>query len=220
MPMPQQGRRLGSPHAGRPAGGFVGAQGSHAGPMPSDLERREQEALQLIEAARRQAETIQRDAYHEGFAQGDRAGERLAAQKVEPVLQALQMLIDSLAREREALIQQYEAELIKVAFAIAGQVLHRQIDLAPEVVADVTAAALAKVACARAITIRVAPHDLKVLETQMRQRGGGAWPPAHVRIEEDETIGRGGCRLETDGGDIDATIETQMRVLRAQLWSE
>jgi flagellar biosynthesis/type III secretory pathway protein FliH len=43
---------------------------------------------------------------------------------------------------------------------------------------------------------------------------------ANVSIEGDFQIGRGGCKVLTDAGEIDATIETQIRLLKTILWSE
>lgn len=205
----------------RPAGGFHGFS-SHGGPQEvlSDLERRERESQRLVEEAKRQAETIQRDAYRAGFEQGERAGEKLAFQKIEPVLQAFNDLVEAITIERQMLIQQHESELIKVAFAIAMQVIKTEIRLEPEVVAGVVEAALEKVAGPVPATIYVSPHDRTLIELQMKKLKGEAWPPAHIRIEVDETVGRGGCRVATEQGNIDATIETQLRAIKGMLWSD
>ncbi len=40
------------------------------------------------------------------------------------------------------------------------------------------------------------------------------WSEEHVAIEPDESIHRGGCRVLTETGMIDATIETQLRMLQ------
>lgn len=216
-----QQRAMGPQHPQRPAGGFSGAGREGApGETLTHLERCEREAASMLEEARRQADALQADAYREGFAQGERAGEKLAQQKGEPVVQAFQELIRSMQNERAELIRQYEQDLIKVAYAIAAQVLHATLEHEPEYLAGVVEAALAKVSNAQAITLKVSPYDHQLLDPLMRKRSGGAWPPPQMTIEADETIARGGCRVETETGDIDATIETQMRVLKNALWSE
>lgn len=231
-------RAMGPQRTERPEGGFFGRQGGEPQEALSHLERRqreaEEQAAQLVEAARREAETMRREAeairreaeatqaaaYREGFAQGERAGEKLALQKTEPVMQALQELLNAAGLDRENLIRRHEQELIKVAMVIAAQTLKTTIELQPEVVTGVVEAALAKVGGAQAITLKLAPHDLQLLETLKRKEGGTPWPPAQVRIEADETVGRGGCRIETEAGDIDATIETQLRILKNALWDD
>jgi flagellar assembly protein FliH len=205
----------------RPPGGFVGYRPGATPPVvTSDIERRERETLALIEERQRQAETIQRDAYHAGFEQGERAGERLAAQKLEPLLKAFQELLESIARDRERLIEEQRQELIKIAFALATRVVHRAIEMEPSVVVEVVEAALAKAARSQRVTLRLSPHDRQLVEQQMKRRTGGTWPPASIAIQEDESVGRGGCRLETETGDIDATIEMQLRTLKTMLWEQ
>lgn len=232
-------RVLGPQNPERPEGGFQGCQTAEAAPaVMSHMERRqleaEQEAQRLVEDARQQAEVIrheaeairrdaeviQRDAYREGFAQGERGGERLALQKGEPVIRILQEICDALSNERAALIQLHEAELIKIAFVIATQVLKTTIELEPEVLSHVLEAALAKVAKAQEITLYLAPLDHQLIAQLMSKAGGGVWPPPHVTTQPDETVGRGGCRVESEAGDIDATIETQLRILKDALWGE
>lgn len=226
-------RVLGPQNPGRPQGGFQGCQAGQAAPDSgmSHLERRqlsaEQEASRLVEDARRQAdairreaEVIQRDAYREGFAQGERGGERLALQKAEPVIQSLTEITAAIGHERAAIIQQHDAELIKVAFVIATQVIKTAIELQPDVLQHVIEEALAKVSKAQDITLRISPLDHQMIAQLTHKHGGVAWPPPHVKIEPDDTVGRGGCRLETEAGDIDATIETQLRILKDALWGE
>jgi flagellar assembly protein FliH len=218
-------RAMGSQHPERPQGGFYGCQSGEAPAEPlSHLERRqraaEQEAARLVEEARRQADQIQADAYREGFAQGERAGEKLALQKAEPVVQALQDLINAVQLDRANLIRMHEQDLVKVAFAIATQVLKTTIELQPETLRSVVDAALEKTGKAQDVTLKISSYDFQLMDLLNRTQGAGAWPPPHVKIEPDEAIGRGGCRIETELGDIDATIETQLRVMKNALWNE
>jgi flagellar biosynthesis/type III secretory pathway protein FliH len=36
-----------------------------------------------------------------------------------------------------------------------------------------------------------------------------------IRLEADETISSGGCIIETESGDVDARIETQLDIIKA-----
>lgn len=218
---------MGPQRPDRPAGGIVGARPLGRGERPlSELEMREMQIKQSLENAQRQAEAIQAEAYHAGFEQGERAGEKLVLQKLEPTIQTFLSLIDGLQRDRAALIEEHERELIKVAFMIAGKVLRRAVEMEPEQVEQVVRAALARVTGAQHVTLHLAPIDAQLIEQQMqraRQAADSAallWPPENLTIVSDEEVARGGCRVETPTGDIDATIENQLRVLRTQLWDE
>jgi flagellar assembly protein FliH len=66
----------------------------------------------------------------------------------------------------------------------------------------------------------LSPHDKELIQSQLGGPETEAWPVEHMKLETDESIARGGCRIETEFGDIDATIETQLRVLKSTLWND
>lgn len=210
-------------------GGIVGLgeKGDSRRRMMTMLERRELEAEEKLaeahrklEDAERSAEQIQRDAYTAGFEQGEKAGLKLADQKAGPLVQTIEQLIDALQVDRRRLVEEHEGELVKIAFAISVQVIREQIEMKPEVVTKAVEAALEKIGDRTAIGLRISPLDFQLVKSYIERREGEMWNEEHLRIETDETIARGGCRVETPTGDIDATIETQLRVLRSLLWNE
>lgn len=213
-------RTVGPQRPHRPGGGFAGHQGTvpEAAGM-STFERREAEsraeAQRVVEEARRQAEAIQREAYEAGFAEGERAGLKLTEQKTEQILQTFNGLIAAVQQDRAALAEQHEYDLIKIAFLIATRVVHDAIMMEPERVRRVVRAALGKLPERQAVTLRLNPADRGLVEQQLATLAGA---PDRVTIEADQTVGRGGCHVLSDEGDIDATIETQLRMLRALMW--
>lgn len=208
-------------HSGkvRPRGGFHDAHMVAFGQAAvSETEQREICAHKLIEEAQANAESIQREAYHAGFEEGERAGLKLALQKAEPALQALAGICQAVDRERESLLRQHQNELIKIAFLIAAKVVHKTVELQPEVVTEVVAEAMRKVAKNQDVTIHVAPPDLKLIEALLKDGKVPFLASDHIRMAADDAIGRGGCRLSTDTGEIDATIDGQLRALQGVLW--
>lgn len=185
----------------------------------SEFERRQIEANEIIARAKTESERIQRDAYHEGFRQGEAAGRKLAAQKIEPVLKSLIALIEAVSEERRTTIEKHETELIRIAFLVAVKILHREIEISSEAVLSVARAAMAKVIKAKEVLIRVSPYDLEMMQQQMNEADVRKdWLPENVKLEADFNIGRGGCKVITDSGEIDATIETEIHLLKSILW--
>ena len=70
------------------------------------------------------------------------------------------------------------------------------------------------------ITLLVSPLDKELIENQLGSSGNESWPIEHLTLEADEEIGRGGCRIKTELGDIDACIETQLRLMKNTLWDD
>lgn len=220
-PVNLEAKRTPAPNPNRPAGGLLWIKSDSQGPALSDFERRQAEAEEVLQRAMQISEQMQRDAYHEGFKQGEAAGKKLAIQKIEPVMKSLTSLIEGLSRERQTLVEQHESELIRLAYLMAVKILHREIESNPDAVVAVAREALSKVIKAKEVLIRVSPYDLEVLQQQINEvEANKEWLPANVRLEADFSISRGGCKVIADSGEIDATIETQLHLLKSILWNQ
>lgn len=210
---------------GLPKGGIKGlfSQPRREGPGGAldELERRRIEGEQIVAKAKGEADRIQQKAYHEGFAQGEVAGVKLAEQKTEAAINSIATLVEGIPRERELFVERHGPDLIRIAISIAIRILHHEIEADSEAVLRVAKAALNDVAGGQHVLLKVSPFDLEMLQ---RHLGEGDlqpdWLAGGVRLEGDFEIGRGGCMIVTDSGEIDATIEGQIRVLKTLLASE
>jgi type III secretion system HrpE/YscL family protein len=176
------------------------------------------EAARILEAARRQAEEIlssaeagRTAAMESGFREGFDKG---AAQWVE-ALRA--------ARERvAAAARQARPEIVRLALRVAEKILRQRIDTHPESIAPMVDDALRSflVQNQTRVVLRVNPADERVLAARRQH-----WLERHptiggLAIVPDEGIGRGGCRLESEFGTVDATLETQLQVIERHLLGE
>lgn len=211
------------PDTGRPKGGVSWLAGNGEEPRPKEPKGAYQQWLardeELVTDARRHAQKTEEEQYHKGFTQGEAAGKKLAAQKVEPVLKSLGELMQALATEREQLIVRHDQDLIKIAFMIAMKILHSEIETNNEVVVGVVKAALEKVVKTESVIIKLSPYDLELLQQQIGEHGlETEWLAHEAKLEGDFNIARGGCKVQTDSGEIDATIETQLELIKSILW--
>jgi flagellar assembly protein FliH len=170
-------------------------------------------AEQILLEARRQAEVIEQTAYREGFAQGERAGMEFGQQKIEPIAKAIDSVVQDLLRVRDNMIKKVEGELIHVAFAIATRILHKELSLRPEDVLDVAREALKRTVRGVKMTMRINPVDMEYF-----QQAGKILPELAKHSEQmvlapDYEVTRGGVIVETESGEIDATLESQLTLL-------
>jgi len=177
-------------------------------------------AAEMLEEARRQVEEVEARAYQAGFAQGEEAGRRLGEQKVESVLKSLRSVIERMVAQRDALFKASEQELVRLAYLISLKVIHREIQQEPNVVLDMVRAALAKTHQASQITIQVSPTDFRFLEGQSELVRDLAGNRANVQIEPSSEVGRGGCRILSEAGEVDARVESMLDVFRKRIWEE
>jgi flagellar biosynthesis/type III secretory pathway protein FliH len=110
-----------------------------------------------------------------------------------------------------------EEDIITLALQLAQKIVHYEVSGSRQVLATTLQRALAYLVDCDHIVIRVNPADLaQAQELQPRLMNSGALSAA-CSIRGDESIGRGGCVVDSEFGSIDARIEGQFAELEQQL---
>ncbi len=153
------------------------------------------------------AEEIEK-ATKESYQMGRNDALNKSREDVELLCQSLNNAIDDLKRERDNIWMKCEKEIIKLAFAIAKKAVYAEVSQNnSRIIEDVVSDAIAKVKESRILSIHINPDDVERLET-MKATGlqEGVWAYELVR---DNGITRGGCKVVTDSGGVDSTVETR-----------
>lgn len=204
------------------------------------LQASEQEAKQIVAEAKRQGETIFEEAreqgYAEGFAKGLTEGreqgmkegreEGLALTKVklEEKLQQIQMeakdTIDQAENVRAQLLAGAEEEVVELVMTIASKVIHSHVEVKRDTVVRLAAEALERAISAGYYTIFVNPGDVELLREYISELRRSASGGARIHIIADSSISPGGCKVETEHGLVDMTLESQLEQIRRALRDE
>ncbi len=139
--------------------------------------------------------------YTEGYAAAREQGNRMA------------VLLNGLEGEFTALDQNIAHDLLQLALAVAGQVLTTALAVKPELIIPLVKEAVQSLAHSGApASLTLNPEDAVLV----REALGEHLQHGAVKILEDKTLERGGCRLHSAGSTIDAAIETRwQRVVEA-----
>ena len=180
----------------------------------------EEQANQMLDAAQKRSEQIEAEAYQKAFEQGEIAGRQLGEQKLDMIIRNLRGIIDSFAAQQDVIFRSNEEEFVKIAFMISLQLIQRELHQDPTVILDVVRAALAKVQRASRLTLFVSPHDFRFLENQLELLQTLTRTGTQVSVEPDDSIHRGGCRVVSDTGEIDATIDLMLENIRNRIWEQ
>lgn len=163
------------------------------------------------------AQAIQRRAHEAGFEQGKRAGYAagLAEGRAQAGLQAQQIRTVALsaADALQALGDTLAAKTVELALAIAQKVLAREIDTAPDAILQVVREALTLLPDgAERVRILVNSADVEPVRACL----GETHPAQDFTVIGAADVTRGGCRIQSACGDVDATLNTRFaRVLDA-----
>ena len=155
--------------------------------------------------------------YQQGYRDGMSALEGFKKSHAEQVGEQLGRFVQSLDAEFDALHEQLAHGITRVAVQLARQVLRSELRIAPEHVVKVAAEAVdAVLLSARHITLHVNPQDLPLVaagaQDALQARG--------ARVIGNASIARGGCRVESEVGAIDAQVATRWTQAAAALGSD
>ena len=101
--------------------------------------------------------------------------------------------------------------------AIAEKIVMKAIECDSAMVAENVKAALKLAAQGSDVVIKVNQQDLEYLNEMSGGSGEALGKYGSINIESDDEISPGGCRVCTEQGAIDGTIETQIRRISEQL---
>ena len=185
------------------------------------LQTAQQEAEKILIQAREQAEVARQEAMQRGHAQGFEEGQAQAKEELLPALVAFAQAGQSLLVLEEQLVTHLTPELVRLGLSIAEKIVGQHVEAEPALVASVLERARAELPHARRIRIWLHPEDRQWL-TELRPDlvSVGTVGERSVEVCEAAEIARGGCRVETEMGVVDATLPVQLQEIGRQLLDE
>jgi flagellar assembly protein FliH len=193
------------------------------------VSRARREAEQLLCDARQSAEAIREqarsDGYADGMADAQAKIEQVAIEhsqvaveeRLRTALPALTSAAGALQAERDRWLIRWEQTAIRVGVAIAGKLLKSQIATRPELATGMIADALRLAAGQPKVTVHLHPEDLVAWDDQGPRIVESLTACADSTLIADPMIARGGCRIETVHGEIDARVESMLERLANEL---
>ena len=172
----------------------------HALALRDTLERRRDEQVQAITDAIA-------DGRAEGLAAGLAEGRRAAAQEV---AETLQRLATESHAERERLRADTAALALQVVRKLLGQFADDELLLA------LAATAAAELLPGTPPALVLHPQQADAVRARLAAAGGEGMAPFTVR--EDASCALGACRLETEHGSVDVSLDVQLARL-AEAWA-
>lgn len=184
-------------------------------PQPDISALVEQARQSVLEQFKAEGEKARELGRQRGLQEGREAGAEEAKKSFEADLARVRSIADKLQQVTESGIKGMEDIAVAIAFEAVCKMMGSAAVSREGILALVQEAASHAVA-SEGVTVRLHPGDLAALQS------AGALDPAlasgdKVEWVADKEIVLGGCVVETDSGDIDARLETQIAALRKTL---
>jgi flagellar assembly protein FliH len=152
-------------------------------------------------------------AFQTGFQEGQAAAQREHEVAVRPLAERLTETLASFAELRTRLRRESEEELVELSIAIAKRVVHRELTLDPETVRGLVKAAFERIGSQELNRVRVHPSNSSLIQALVEK----ACPDRRVELVSDPALGPGDVVFETERGDLDASVGSQLEEIRRGL---
>ena len=159
---------------------------------------------------------LERDAFAKGFAQGERAGLEAAAKRGDAMLRRLTQTLDEMTGLRARMIRETEQQMVSLALAVARRVIHREVSLDRDLLIAIARVALDRLGEDAKISVHLNPDDYAATESARTAE----WSGTQVSVVADARVPRGGCRIDSDFGALDAGVDAQIQELAHALLGE
>ncbi|MFK5926667.1 MAG: flagellar assembly protein FliH [Desulfuromusa sp.] len=151
------------------------------------------------------------------YARGRQEGLDSAGNNLDTAAQALAAAAEEISRMRASLAKNSGKDMLRLVMAISEQVIRREVVADPKVVLTIIENALQSSVRTDQYRILINPADLEKVTEQKPLFLASISGLKNLSIETDAAISPGGCRIDSDLGDVDATIETQLEAIRQAL---
>ncbi len=173
------------------------------GAAPRDTQS---ERLELERTRQFELNEIRQTAFQEGF----RKAKAETSAEVKDSSDRLAQIMGELAGLKRRVRNEAECEVVKLALAVARRILYRELTSDPDSIQGIVHAALQKLQSRETLRVRVWPGGVHAVESSLVRTNGT--PP--IAVIPDARLPTGGIIFETNAGELDASVETQLQEIQ------
>lgn len=177
----------------------------------------ERRVAELEAAAAARIDAAVREAAKKGRDEGREEGFREGRAEVQRLVDRLHVILERAVDKRSQILDEAEAQVVELVLLVSKKVVKVISENQKSVVVQNIAQALRKLKTKSDVVIRVNLSDLQLATDHVKDFVEMAENAKRVTVVEDTTVDRGGCVIETDFGEIDARISSQLHELEEKI---
>jgi len=167
--------------------------------------RRETEAM--VAKAEAEKKRIEDEAYQKGFTRGEAEGLKAAEKAFADKMKEAAHLIRSVENERDLVHRQYEKDLLSLIKIMVERLVGHEVSVNHLVIVDCLRQAMKYVVEDSMVKVHLHSDDFQYIKEMSLEDPSLLQGARRIELIEDPAVDRGGCLLQTDFGEIDATLE-------------
>jgi flagellar assembly protein FliH len=176
-----------------------------------------QKAAELEADIKQRVTQNERDAYEKGHIEGLAKGYEEGRAEVQRLVESLHGIITRAIEKRNEIIEEAETQIINLVLLIVKKVIKVISENQKNVVINNVVQALRKLKSRGDVVIRVNLADLELTSEHVKDFMKMVENVKSITVMEDSSVDRGGCIIETDFGQIDARISSQLHEIEERI---
>lgn len=183
----------------------------------AELEQEYEQRLAQADAHVQSAKEQEEKGFGEGHDKGFQAGYQEGMQKFQEMISDFEAIITEIQSQRRGLLESHRQELDRFILAYIEKILGPLCELETSHIMANIEKSLQELHRATRIKVVVSPYDYEALQAMQTEFKSLFSATKDVQLLEDSNVSPGGCYLETELGNVDATIESQVALLRREM---
>lgn len=161
----------------------------------------------LISRAQEEAGSIKDRAAEEGY----KTGLEKAQQDIEQLKDNLKVFHNT----KQEIFEYIAPDILEISIDIAKKIVKKEIEQDPQLVLNTVLSVLKNISKEEAkIVIKVSPSQIESVKENIFDIVSSLGLEIRTNIISDDTIEEGGCIVQTSNGIVDATINTQLEIIK------
>lgn len=161
----------------------------------------------LISRAQEEAGTIKDSAAKDGYKAG--------MEQAQADIQHIKTAIEEFLKAKQEVFEYIAPDILEISVDIARKIVKKEIEQDPQVLLETILDVLKTMSKDETkINIKVNPAQLGFTKENMPEIISSIGLDAKINISGDATIDVGGCIVQTHNGIVDATINTQLEIIK------
>lgn len=164
----------------------------------------------LVSRAQEESENIKKSAFEEGY--------RIGLEKAGDDLEKFRNELSNFMNARKDVFEYIAPDILELSVDIAKTIIKKELDSDPQVLINTIVDVLKTVSKSEPkVVIRVRPQSVQFIKDTIPNITYQYGIDTKINIVADPSVEEGGCILQTNNGIVDASIDTQLEIIKKAL---
>jgi len=182
-----------------------------------EAEQKFKQAEQAIEDAKVKGVEIEKQAHEKGIQEGKVEGKEEIISQSKIVIEGIENVLKEITAYKDDFPKIYEKEVVGLIKEIAKKVVHVEARMDERVILKNIYKAFDILSDRVEVKLNINPDDLDFVNENRPEFFSNVKGLQSISIEADADVERGGCFIETEYGNVDARIQTQLERVESSL---